>query len=181
MWQGLGGHEDPQSRTEQMRSHFLTARLAGPPDHTLLPYSEPHCAGPWMLFFWEWKRKRNVRCERELRSSLIQTRLGHEPLCRRLLQGKQPLIKQNEMLCFHPATCASFTSPAAIRLKGTFFLFLIKKFFLIKNLKIVDLHCCVNFCCIAKWFSYTYILFFLIFFSIMVYHRKLNIVLCATQ
>ena len=41
---------------------------------------------------------------------------------------------------------------------------------------IVDLWCCVNFYCIAKWFSYTYI-----FFSIMVYHGILNIVPCAVQ
>ena len=26
-----------------------------------------------------------------------------------------------------------------------------------KNWRIVDLQCCVNFCCMAKWFSYTYI------------------------
>ena len=29
---------------------------------------------------------------------------------------------------------------------------------------IVDLHCCVNFCCAAKWFSYTHIFFFHILF-----------------
>ena len=42
---------------------------------------------------------------------------------------------------------------------------------------------CVNFCCTEKWFSYThtyiYILFYI--FCIMVYHRILNIVLCAVQ
>ena len=41
---------------------------------------------------------------------------------------------------------------------------------------IVDLQCCVNFCCIAKWFSYTctriYISYFM-FFSIMICHRIL--------
>ena len=40
--------------------------------------------------------------------------------------------------------------------------------------------CCVNFCCTAKWFSYTYIFFFILFF-IVVYHRKLNIGPCALQ
>ena len=31
-------------------------------------------------------------------------------------------------------------------------------------LSIVDLQCCINFCCIAKWFSYTYINIFKILF-----------------
>ena len=49
------------------------------------------------------------------------------------------------------------------------------------NWSIVDLQC-FNFYCTAKWFSYTYIyiyiyIFFFMFFSIMVYHRILNIVL----
>ena len=43
---------------------------------------------------------------------------------------------------------------------------------------IVESQCCVNYCCTAKWFSYTYIFIF-IFFSIMVYHRTLNMVPCA--
>ena len=30
-------------------------------------------------------------------------------------------------------------------------------------LSIVDLKCCVNFCCTIKWFSYTYILFHILF------------------
>ena len=38
---------------------------------------------------------------------------------------------------------------------------------------IVDLQCCVNFCCMVKWFSCIYIFFF-IFFSFMVYHRILK-------
>ena len=44
---------------------------------------------------------------------------------------------------------------------------------------IVILQCCVNFCYTAKWFSYTYIHSFFIFFFIMVYHRILTIVPCA--
>ena len=50
----------------------------------------------------------------------------------------------------------------------------------LKNLfywRIVDLQGCVNFCYIAKWFSYTYILFHI--FSIMVYYRILNVIPCA--
>ena len=48
---------------------------------------------------------------------------------------------------------------------------------------IVDLQCCVNLCCAVKRFSYMYIytFFFFIFFSMMVYHRILDIVPCATQ
>ena len=48
------------------------------------------------------------------------------------------------------------------------------------NWSTVDLQC-VHFCCTAKWFSYTYVYSFFIFFSIMVYHRILNIVSCAIQ
>ena len=45
------------------------------------------------------------------------------------------------------------------------------------NWSIVDLQCCVNFCYTEKWFRYTYIYtFFFVLFSIMVYHRILNIV-----
>ena len=49
---------------------------------------------------------------------------------------------------------------------------------LLFNWNMVDLQCCINFCCIAKRFSYT---FFFMFFSIMVCHKTLNIGSCATQ
>ena len=43
------------------------------------------------------------------------------------------------------------------------------------NWSIVDLQC-VNYYCTAKWLSYTYIyILFLIFFSIMVYHRSVSL------
>ena len=45
---------------------------------------------------------------------------------------------------------------------------------------IVDLQSCVNFCCTLKWFSYTYV-YNLFIFSIMIYHRVLNIVPWAIQ
>ena len=40
----------------------------------------------------------------------------------------------------------------------------------------VDLQCCANLCSTEKWFGYTHIYTFFIFFSIMVYPRILNIV-----
>ena len=47
---------------------------------------------------------------------------------------------------------------------------------------IVDLQCRVSFCCTAEWLSFTdtYVPFFM-FFSIMVYPRRLDIVPCAVQ
>ena len=42
-------------------------------------------------------------------------------------------------------------------------------------IEIVDVQCCIKFCYTEKWFSYIYIFFF-IFFSIMAYHRIVNIV-----
>ena len=65
-------------------------------------------------------------------------------------------------------------------------------FFLIKHFlywSLVDLHCCVNFCSIAKWFSYIYTCVcvcvcvyadtsFFMSFCIIVYLRILNMVLC---
>ena len=44
---------------------------------------------------------------------------------------------------------------------------------------IIDLICCTNLCYIAEWLSYTYIYILFILFSIMVYHRILNIVPCV--
>ena len=48
------------------------------------------------------------------------------------------------------------------------------------NWSIVGLQCCVNFCCIAKWFR-LYIYYFSYIFSIMLYHMISNIVPCAIQ
>ena len=69
---------------------------------------------------------------------------------------------------------------------GSFFNF--KNFIIYLYWSIVDLQCCVSFWCTAKWFSYIYIYIYIyiynlfkIFLSIMVYHRILNIVLCARQ
>ena len=63
------------------------------------------------------------------------------------------------------------------------FRYLIHFEIIFKNWSIFDLQCCVNFCWTAKWFIYTYVIFtfFFIFFSIMAYHRILNIVPCAVQ
>ena len=45
---------------------------------------------------------------------------------------------------------------------------------------IVDLQCCANLCCTAKWLLYTYIDIILkIFFSITTYHKVLNRVPCG--
>ena len=64
-----------------------------------------------------------------------------------------------------------------IRIQATKFYFLNLFYW-----SIVDLQCYINFCCTAKWLSYTYLYtFFFIFLSMMVYHRILNIVPCATQ
>ena len=41
------------------------------------------------------------------------------------------------------------------RICGPVGFFLVETF--LKNWSIVDLQCCINFCCIVKWFSYTYI------------------------
>ena len=49
-----------------------------------------------------------------------------------------------------------------------------------KNLSIVNLQCCANLCCIAKWIQlYAYMHSFFMLLSIVVYHRILNIVPCA--
>ena len=46
---------------------------------------------------------------------------------------------------------------------------------------LVNSQCCVNFCCISKWFSYNIYTYTHThtFFSTMVYHRILNVASCA--
>ena len=65
-------------------------------------------------------------------------------------------------VCAHmPAFCFFFSS-----ISGFFFLF---------PWSIVDLECCITFCCTAWWFHvYTYMCTIDIFFFIMVYHRILK-------
>ena len=47
---------------------------------------------------------------------------------------------------------------------------------------IVDLECSVNFYCMVKWPSYTYVyIFFLTLTSIMFHHKKLDVIPCAMQ
>ena len=53
-------------------------------------------------------------------------------------------------------------------------------FFVVFNWSIVDLQCCANLYCTAKWLTYKNTFFF-VCFSIMVYHRLLNIVPCGIQ
>ena len=62
------------------------------------------------------------------------------------------------------------------RSSANFFAWYWTNYFISIFWSVVDLQCCVNFCYTAKWFGYTHIYTFFIFFSIMVYPRILNIV-----
>ena len=77
----------------------------------------------------------------------------------------------------HSARCFSCISLFSTETGFSFFLFFL-------NWSVVDVQYFVNYFCTAEWFSYTYTrtyTLFFIFFSIMVNHRILNIVLCAIQ
>ena len=70
------------------------------------------------------------------------------------LDGSQAGIKtagrNNNLRYAHDSTLVAESEE---ELKRLFFFF----WFLIFYWSIVDLQCCVNFCCTAQWFSYTYI------------------------
>ena len=69
-----------------------------------------------------------------------------------------------------------------------FFCFVLFLFYLFFNWSLVDLQCCVNFCCTAKWFSYLYIYIYIytyiyiymyiytFFFYILCPYRKYKVV-----
>ena len=59
------------------------------------------------------------------------------------------MCTQITYICIYTYTCIYTQTP--------FFLFVLRKVvFFFFNWSIFDLQCCVNFCCTAKWLSYTY-------------------------
>ena len=104
--------------------------------------------------------------------------------------SKLPLVSWLELYSF-------------LRLRATFqsnFLLKYSWFKMLCYLQLIKINeknkikCCVNFCCRAKWFHYTFLfpyisfihilsicMFFFIFFFIMAYPRILNTVACAIQ
>ena len=114
------------------------------------------------------------------------------------------LLGVNGMRCLHPMSVSSwkesknkviFLEAGRDRLDGVgneskfqrpskqmFFFFVYDQVLFLKFFIIVDLQCSVNFCCTAKWPSYTYTyILFLTLSPIMCYHKWLDIVPCAIQ
>ena len=78
-------------------------------------------------------------------------------------------------LPWHYSLCLNFPH-------SYFHLFLFILFFFTFYSTLVDWQYYVNLCCTAKWLSFTHMYcLFKIFFSIMVYPRRLDIVPCAVQ
>ena len=88
-------------------------------------------------------------------------------------EGQPPCLNARLALSCHLCSTVS----CGIRLKPVF----TETTFFFFNWSIVDLQYCVNFCYTVKLISVIHTYTFFIFFSIMVYHRILNIVPCAIQ
>ena len=92
--------------------------------------------------------------------------------------GHPPKPRTNFMSSWYTQCCHVWVPAKTGGTGHTKGVFLSLKFILLKCNWFTMLY----FCCTAKWFSYTYIFFFIfILFFIMVYHRILNTVSCYTQ